>query len=97
MGIWDDQAKEWLDEYYYQYDDPFITLDGGSIYIHNRIQVSQLLRLIKYANRERRTHLALNAGMYELDNDNQTGVWGEYDVSGFDDALAYLDCFAGVR
>ena len=97
LGIWDDRTGEWLDEYSYQYYDPTITLDGSSIYIYNRIQVGQLLSLLKYASRNQNARFAFNAGMYALEDEDEPGFWGEYDVSGLEDALTYLDCFAGVR
>lgn len=97
LGMWDDREKDWLDEHYHRYYDPTITLDGAAIYIHNRIQVSQLLELLEYASRNQSSRYAFNTGMYDLDNDNQTGLWGEYDVSGLENALEYLDCYAAVR
>ena len=97
VGIWDSTEREWLDIHYHSYEDPFVTLDGGAIYICNRVQVRQIVNALRFADDQNPSRLAFNTGMYDLSDDNWLGIWGEYDVSGLDDTLAYLDCFRGVR
>ena len=96
IGIWDTRASEWSDQYY-SYENPFITLDGASIYLYNPVQVRQVLELLHFADQNRKPHWELNAGMYSIEDESKPGFWGAYDVTGLEDALAYLTCFEGVQ
>ena len=53
--------------------------------------------LLNFADQNRKPHWELNAGMYSIEDESNPGFWGRYDVTGLEDALAYLTCFEGVQ
>ncbi len=95
VGIWDDGSSDWVDESYFLYQDPLITEDGAAIYVFNGVQVRQILGVLQEAQENRNPRMELNSGMYNVDDENEPGLWGKHDPAGLDDALSYLECFGG--
>lgn len=93
VGMWNGETDEWVDDDLGWYKDPVLTDDGSGIYIANQAQVRQIVRILEKANRNRNPDLALNAGMFDSENDDVEGMWAEFDPTGLQDALRYLGCF----
>lgn len=97
LGMWNNKDRDWEGDRVYTYENPIITLDKGAIYIYNTVQVRQLVGLLRYALQNRDADVVLLAGMYSLADNDRPGLWGEYNVTGLNDALDYLGCFRGIR
>ena len=97
VGIWDYGIENWSETDTLVYSDPVITDDGSSIYVLNSIQVRQIFNVVLNAHQNQDADSKLNIGMYAEGDDNQTGLWSEFDTDGLDDALGYLACFDGLR
>ena len=92
IGIWDDSTGSWKEGELHYYSDPVLTDDGSAIYVVNQVQVSQIFSIIQNAVQLQNSHQVLNAGMYDED-DGGISLWGEFNPTGLDDAVAYLPCF----
>ena len=92
IGIWDNSAESWKAGETRRYQDPVLTDDRASIYVNNQAQLSQILSIIQASAQRQNRHQVLSIGMYDAD-DTGTGLWGEFDVTGLEDAVAYLGCF----
>ena len=92
IGIWDTSAEAWKEGDVHFYYEPKLTDDGSGIYVINRAQVKQIFSVIQKAARQQNQRQALNAGMF-AENDDSIAFWGEFDVTGLQDAVEYLPCF----
>ncbi len=92
IGIWDTTSEAWMESDLHYYYDPLLTDDESGIYVPNQAQVKQMFSVIQKASRQQNQHQALNAGMF-AENDESISFWGEFDVSGLQDVVAYLPCF----
>lgn len=93
IGMWNDKTGAWVVADAEEYRNPVITDDGWAIYITNNVQVRRIIGLLHTANQNRNPDLVLNAGMFNSQNEDETGLWGEFDPAGLQDALRYLPCF----
>ena len=93
VGIWDDEANSWVDSDLGWYLNPLITDDGVAIYVANQAQVRQIVSILETAAKNRTPGLVLNAGMFDSENAEATGLWGVFDPTGLDGVLDYLPCF----
>ena len=96
IGMWDIQ-KGWIDGTKFTYRNPSITEDGAGIYVYNRVQLRQILSTLAVARRNLNPNRGFLAGMFSGQNTDIKGLWGQYDVVGIDEALAYVGCFDGLR
>ena len=55
-------------------------------------QVRQILSTLRKADQNRETDLVFSVGLYDS-TEGTRGLWGEFDPTGLEDALAYLPCF----
>ena len=92
VGIWDDKNDRWVQEDLGWYSGPVLTDDGSSIYIANRSQILQIIDILEIALDNRNPDLILTAGMFESQNDDEPGSWGELYPDGLQAVLRYLSC-----
>ena len=97
VGIWDPGRDDWIKDRVFLYNDLRITDDGAAVLIHLRSQVNKMLDALKFVNRNLSKGMYLEVGMMELEGGVEDGYWGKFDVAGLNDALSYLECFAGAR
>ncbi|MYC38089.1 MAG: hypothetical protein F4X66_14415 [Chloroflexi bacterium] len=93
FGIWDDAAGEYLADHEHFYSSPVLTDDGLSIYITNNAQLRQIITTLTHAAEGMEPAQSLVSGMWDQDDDDDFGLWSEFDSAGIGDALWYLGCF----
>ena len=93
FGIWDDAAGEYLADHEHFYSSPVLTDDGLSIYITSNAQLRQIIATLTHAAEGMELAQSLISGMWDQDNDDDFGLWSEFDSVGIGDALRYLGCF----
>ena len=92
FGIWDDADGEYLADHDHFFSSPVLTDDGGSIYITSNAQIRQIINTLSRAAEGLEPAQALISGMWDQDEDD-FGLWSEFDSAGIGDALRYLGCF----
>ena len=93
FGIWDDAAGGYLADHEHFYSSPVLTDDGLSIYITSNAQLRQIIATLTRAAEGVEPAQSLISGMWDQDNDDDFGLWSEFDSVGIGDALRYLGCF----
>lgn len=93
FGVWNNKAEEWTEGQHQRYRSPVLTDDGSSIFISNNTQLGEILDVLRAAEASQNPDLIFNAGMFDSTKDDGESLWGEFDVTGLEDALEYLPCF----
>lgn len=93
FGLWNNRTENWVEDDLGWYGNPDLTDDGSSIYIPSPARVNQIVRAMERANQNRDPEAILSAGIFNSENDEEPGLWGEFDASGLESALKYLTCF----
>ncbi len=93
FGVWSYDTEDYVNNQFYRYSDPTLTGDGAGIYITNALQTSQILTLVENAHQDNDPTHYLTVGMYDSDDDDDLGLWSDFDTTGLEDALEYLGCF----
>ena len=90
FGIWDLGSEKFVDDIPNQ---PAVrTDDGSALYISNRVVLSGMTRLLREAASGLPRGQALTAGMW-ASGVGDSGMWGDFNADGLQDALDYLGCF----
>lgn len=97
IGLWDIQKGEFAEGTQITYRNPTVTDDGAGFYISNVVQIRQLLGVLDLAHQNRNPNLGFLTGMDSIADTDIVGLWGWYDVDGFNEALAYLGCLDELR
>lgn len=92
VGLWNDETDDWVEDAVGWYRNPVVTDDGSAIYVTNQSQVRQIIRILERANQNRNPDVVLNVGMFDSENDDVLGLWGDFDPTGLRAALQYLPC-----
>ena len=92
VGIWNADTGEWEGDLG-SYTDPVVTDDNSSVFISNRAQLRQIVRILMTAAANRNPDLALNIGMFDSTTEDGASNWGEFDPTGLQDVLGYLPCY----
>ncbi len=92
IGIWNNEAGEWVEDQRGLYNNPGLTDDGSAIYIANDAQIREIVDIIQEANTNQIPEQVLNVGMWNSESEDED-LWGNMDPVGLEDALSYLPCF----
>ena len=93
VGMRNRRTGAWVNDETHEYRNPVITDDGASVYLTNQAQLRQIVESMRSAIRTATPGLVLSMGMYDSTDEEDQGLWGEFDPKGLQDALQYLPCF----
>ena len=95
VGIWNYKTNEWADGQVWHYTNILTTEDGSGVFISSNAQVRQILSTLRKASQNQEADLVFSVGLYDSakDAEEATGLWGELNPTGLEDALGYLPCF----
>ena len=93
VGMWNGRTGAWVSDETHRYRHPVITDDGVAVYVTNQAQVRQIIESMRSAIRTATPGLVLSMGMYDSTDEEDRGLWGEFDPTGLQDVLQYLPCF----
>lgn len=93
VGIWDYGVEAWLDGAIEYYNNPILNDEGSGIVISNNIQVRRIMEMFHQADRIQNPNQVLTTGVYNSQDDTEVPFLAEWDTTGLDDAIQYLDCF----
>ena len=95
FGLLDTATGEWEPGQVLWVSNPSFTDDGGAVYISSQAQIREIVAIIRQKVENRSPGLVISGAIFvEGVEDDESMVSGDFVPAGYEDALAYLPCFA---